>query len=80
MKTTLELNDDLFRRAKTLAAQEGITLRQLVERAIDREVRGITGENFELDDRSFTGHGPQPGIDESNWSALQEIIYQGRGS
>lgn len=34
MKTTLEIADGLFRDAKRRAADEGITFRQLVERAL----------------------------------------------
>jgi len=34
MKTTLEIPDALFRQAKRRAAEEGITLRELVERAL----------------------------------------------
>ena len=34
MKTTLELPDALFRRAKSAAAQRGIPLRQLVSEAL----------------------------------------------
>lgn len=31
MKTTVEIDDDLFRQAKVLAAQRGITLRELMQ-------------------------------------------------
>ena len=34
MKTTLELPDALFRRAKTAAVHEGVTLKQLVTEAL----------------------------------------------
>jgi hypothetical protein len=34
MKTTLEIPDALFRQAKRRAAEQGITLRELVERAL----------------------------------------------
>lgn len=40
MKTTLEIPDDLFREAKAKAALEGIRLRDLVTRGLEREVRG----------------------------------------
>lgn len=39
MKTTLELPDDLFRRAKALAAERGVSLRQLVTEALEQRVR-----------------------------------------
>jgi len=42
MKTTLEIPDDLFRRAKSSAAEQGIPLRELVSEAIagDLPARG----------------------------------------
>ena len=38
MKTTLEMPDKLFRRAKATAAQRGQSLKQLVTVAIEREL------------------------------------------
>ena len=40
MKTTLEMPDELFRRAKAKAAQRGQSLKQLVTVAIERELAG----------------------------------------
>jgi hypothetical protein len=39
MKTTLELPDALFRRAKAAAATQGIPLRQLVQEALEGRLR-----------------------------------------
>jgi predicted transcriptional regulator len=40
MKTTLEMPDELFRRAKTVAAKRGQSLKQLVTTALERELAG----------------------------------------
>jgi hypothetical protein len=40
MKTTLEMPDKLFRRAKATAAQRGQSLKQLVTAALERELAG----------------------------------------
>jgi len=40
MKTTLEMPDELFRRAKATAAQRGQSLKQLVTVALERELAG----------------------------------------
>ncbi len=40
MKTTLEMPDKLFRRAKATAAQRGQSLKQLVTAALERELVG----------------------------------------
>jgi hypothetical protein len=38
MRTTVDIPDDLFRRVKAQAALEGVPLRQVVERALRKEV------------------------------------------
>jgi hypothetical protein len=43
MKTTLEIPDAIFRRAKSLAAQRGIALRLLVTEAVEEKL-SRTGE------------------------------------
>jgi hypothetical protein len=40
MKTTLEIPDQLFRRAKSFAAEKGIPLRELVSDALAEKLRG----------------------------------------
>ena len=39
MKTTLEIPDPLFRRAKSVAAEQGIPLRELVSDALAEKLR-----------------------------------------
>jgi hypothetical protein len=39
MKTTLEIPDGLFRRAKSAAAERGVPLRELVSEALDEKLR-----------------------------------------
>ncbi len=41
MKTTLEIPDAIFRRAKSLAAQRGIPLRALVTEAVEEKLAGL---------------------------------------
>lgn len=55
MKTTLELPDDLFRRAKAKAATQGITLKQLVTEAVEERVRGPRRVDGEPAWRQFHG-------------------------
>jgi hypothetical protein len=44
MKTTLEIPDLLFRRAKSIAAERGIPLRQLVTEAVQEKLRATPQE------------------------------------
>jgi hypothetical protein len=39
MKTTLEMPDSVFRRAKSKAAEQGIPLRQFVTEAVEQKLR-----------------------------------------
>ena len=54
MKTTLELPDDLFVEAKTVAAKRRITLKELFTKALEKEIRPTaapaTGDHFEIDE------------------------------
>jgi hypothetical protein len=44
VKTTLEIPDFLFRRAKSAAAQRGIPLRQLVTEAVQEKLNTTTSQ------------------------------------
>ena len=44
MKTTLEIPDFLFRRAKSLAAERGIPLRQFVTEAVQEKLKTTSQE------------------------------------
>lgn len=44
MKTTLEIPDELFRKAKAKAAEEGIPLRQFVTEAVAAKLRPAAGD------------------------------------
>ena len=41
MKTTLEIPDNVFRRAKSKAAEQGIPLRQFVTEAVEQKLREL---------------------------------------
>ena len=43
MKTTLEIPDKVFRRAKSKAAEQGIPLRQFVTEAVKEKLRAASG-------------------------------------
>jgi hypothetical protein len=44
MKTTIELPESLFRRAKSVAAQEGVTLKELLTEALESRLDVRTAE------------------------------------
>lgn len=61
MKTTVELPDELFVEAKAVALRRRVSLKTLFTRALERELRGPTGEARQ--DRFQ--------IDESGWPVLR---------
>lgn len=79
MKTTVEIAEDLLKQAKQVAASEGVTLRDLIESGLRRELGGRIGGSYAMPDASFLGDGVQPGIAEGDWSTIRELIYEGRG-
>lgn len=79
MKTTVEITDDLLKRAKQVAVTEGISLRHLIESGLRRELGWRRSEPYTMGDASFGGKGVQPGMVEGDWSEIRELIYEGRG-
>jgi hypothetical protein len=80
MKMTVEINDDLIETAKRLAAEEGITLRALLEAGLRRELANRAAGGFTLVDSSVGGNGTQPGVAEGDWESARDQIYSGRGA
>jgi hypothetical protein len=81
MKTTIEIQSELLRKAKETARKEGKTLRALVEEGLRRVVaeRAAPKRKRRFRFRTFKGNGLQPGIDITNWEQIRAIIYEGHG-
>ncbi|HEY1932271.1 MAG TPA: hypothetical protein VGG99_09690 [Acetobacteraceae bacterium] len=80
MKTTIEIADPLLREVRKLATREGVTLRTLVERGLQRVVTESKHTlPFTLRRVSFKGEGLQIEFRDAAWEALREAAYQGRG-
>lgn len=76
MRTTIRLNDDLLKRAKKRAADEGRTLTSLVEEAlvlILSKARSSRRKRIELPVSKATG-GVLPGIDLNRSGDLEEVM------
>lgn len=80
MKTTVEISDLLYMRAKAVMARDNRTLRDLVEDGLRRALdEGDRLGEFKLRQASFRGQGLQPGIRAGDWNQLRELLYEGRG-
>jgi hypothetical protein len=78
MKTTLDLDDDLVRRAKQEAARAGIPLRRLVEDALRARLlpRRHDRPRFRLEVPIVHGSAP-PAIDVADRDALYDLMERG---
>jgi hypothetical protein len=83
MKTTVEISDSLFERARKLAAARGEPFRALLEEALRRLLEAESAASrpkpFRMRDGSFGGRGLQKGLAEGDWQAIRERAYEGRG-
>ncbi len=74
MKTTLNLNNHILRRAKSRAARDGITLTRFVEDALRASLTDPEpGHAFKLELKVVRGHAP-PNVDISDRDALYDVL------
>ena len=78
MRTTLAINDHLLRTAKREARRCGLTLGELVEAALRREIaaRQAAGERPAVPVLRGRG-GLRPGVDATSNRALLDLIDEG---
>lgn len=81
MKTTVEISDSLLREAKRVAAENGTTLRALLEEGLRSCLKAHRKRaRFRLRDASYGKGGLQPEVREGSWEPIRNLIYEGRGS
>ena len=81
MKTTIEISDELAKKARAYAAKHQITLRALIEQGIQGVLRQSRDRaSFQLRDVSIGGKGLQKDYEGADWSKIREEVYEGRGS
>lgn len=79
MKTTIEIADAIFERAKALAAREGTTVRALVEDGLRQLLRSRRETNrFRLPDASVDGDGLQAEFRDAGWERIRGALYEER--
>lgn len=78
MRTTIELNDELLRRAKRLAANEGVPLRQVIEAALREHLSGSRARRGGYTLRWRVEEGRiQPGVRLDDRDSLFELMDRG---
>ncbi len=77
VKTTVELPDALLKEAKRIAAQQGFTLKQLMEMGLRQVIAAKKPRKiFHLRKHTVGGKGL---VEDLEWSEIRERIYEGRG-
>jgi len=80
MKTTIDLSDELAKKAKAYAARRHTTLRAVIEQGIRQVMRNDrTASKFKLRDASVGGNGLHKEYKDADWSKIREAAYKGRG-
>ena len=77
MKITVEISGPLLREARNVARREGITLRSLIERGLQRVVTPAQMHApFRLRRASFKGKGLRPKLRRSSWSLIRALSHE----
>ena len=80
MKTTIDIADSLFAEAKAVAAEQGTTLRSLIEEGLRLSLtRRRESGAFRLRDASFAGDGARPSTSLERWDEIRGFVYEGHG-
>lgn len=76
MRTTINLDDELLKRAKSAAAGSGKTLTSLVEDALRESLarRESVGKRERVVLRTFKGNGVLPGVDLYDSASLLDLM------
>ncbi len=82
MKTTVEISDQALQEAKRVAAQEGTTLRALLEDGLRRVLaeRRRRRAGFRLRKVTFKGRGMSPEFAGASWAEMRDAAYRGHGA
>jgi hypothetical protein len=79
MKTTVEISDALLREVRKLAAREGVTFRELMERGLHKVlIETKAGPPFKLRRASFRGKGLQAEFRDASWDQIRDASYEDR--
>lgn len=81
MKTTIDIADNLFRKAKQVARRDGTTLKSLVDEGLERVLREREQrQRSEIELVTFGGEGLAPEWRDRGWDAIRDEIHGVGGS
>ena len=73
IRTTIDIPDPLFRAAKQRAADEGVSLREIVLRALQRQLGGTRRRGYRFRWRTEKGK-LLPGVDLNDRQSLYDVL------
>ncbi|MCG8554548.1 MAG: hypothetical protein MJD61_04555 [Proteobacteria bacterium] len=80
MRTSLDVPDELLRRAKAYARQRGLTFRELVLQGLRETLdRSEQRKRYVMKDLSVGRGGLLEGLTTSDWEEIRRRAYEGRG-
>lgn len=75
MRTTLNLDDDLYREVKVVAAERGVSATSVIEEALRAALRSQAhGQRSELPVSGRSG-GLRPGVDLDDGNQMYDLLY-----
>ena len=77
MRTTIRIDDDLYRRAKATAARRGTTVGELIEDVVREALRPRAPKTVVPELPTFGGGGVLPGVDLDDPRSLRDLMDQG---
>jgi len=81
MKTTIELADSLFLETRSAAADDGVTMRALVEEGLRHVLaRRRTHASWRLPEAAFGEGGLNAPLDVGAWSRLHAVVVLAGGA
>lgn len=81
MKTTIEIADDLFERARRLARKEKTTFRSLAEQGLRMVLKEKEGRRQALPPLvTVRGSGLTAEFKNASWDRIRDELYRGRGT
>ena len=80
VKTTIDIADNLLRRAKDQARKENSTLKELVEEGLELALSARTRrKRYKAKPVVFKGKGLSPEFRSAPWSKIRDAAYEGHG-
>lgn len=80
MKTTIEIQDSLFKQARRYADARNMTMKALIEEGLRKVIAEKNKQPvFELRDGSVDGNGLTAEFRNAGWERIRDVIYEGRG-